>query len=60
MGRLHRVVRHRQSDSANSDHGSWCAKSDALDAVRAAREALGHDRPAIPAAAVSGRPCGRC
>lgn len=24
MGRLHRVVRHRQSDSANSDHGSWC------------------------------------
>jgi hypothetical protein len=24
MGRLHRGVRHRQSDSANSDHSSWC------------------------------------
>jgi transposase len=36
------------------------AKSDPLDAVRAAREALSHDRPAIPAAAVSGRHYGRC
>jgi hypothetical protein len=24
MGRLHRGVRHRQYDSANPDHGSWC------------------------------------
>jgi len=36
------------------------AKSDALDAIRAAREVLGQDRPAIPAAAGSGRHCGRC
>jgi transposase len=36
------------------------AKSDALDAIRAAREVLGQDRPASHAAAVSGRPCGRC
>ena len=36
------------------------AKSDALDAVRAAREVLGQDHPAIPAAAVSGRRYGRC
>jgi hypothetical protein len=36
------------------------AKSDALDAVRAAREALGHDRLATPRRRASGRRCGRC
>jgi len=36
------------------------AKSDALDAVRAAREALSQNRRPAPAAAVSGRHYGRC
>ena len=36
------------------------AKSDALDAVRAAREALGHDHRPSPAAGGSGRRCGCC
>ena len=36
------------------------AKSDALDAVRAAREALGQDHPASPRRRVSGRRCGCC
>jgi transposase len=36
------------------------AKSDALDAVRAARQALGHDHLASPRRRGSGRPCGCC
>jgi hypothetical protein len=36
------------------------ANSDALDAVRAAHQALSHDHPASHAAAVSGRHCGCC
>ena len=36
------------------------ANSDALDAVRAAREALGQDHLATPRRRGSGRPCGCC
>jgi transposase len=36
------------------------AKSDPLDAVRAAREALAHDHPLAPVAVGTGRRCGCC
>jgi transposase len=36
------------------------AKSDALDAVRAARETLAHDHPLHPVAVATGKRCGCC